>query len=276
MLFDKLARGPLMDAAADAAAAGAISPEMKAALEALVKPMLTDAINAAVKGKKNEETKGVKAVEAKMSEIIGALKPKQQKKLMKRLGLGKSEGKTAEELAAEATAAAAAAAAAAARGEKKTPTEEDLRKKQPDMYAKRAISEFEARIVALEAENKAVKQQAIDARKSSALDRALTDFPWASSESRDMARDFYLSKLQWNDEGTDLLIGDMPFAKYIAAEIPAKYENLLAPVGKGGAGTTKGTGKAGALDVDAATEFNATPAQKAEAAKFLAAQMGHN
>jgi hypothetical protein len=243
------------------------SAELQAQITAAVKAAIPGAVNDAIKATKNENSKGVKGQVAQQLEtLMAGLKPKQLKKFMKRMGVEKAEGageKTAAELAAE-----------AALAKKGTPTEDDLKNKKPDMYARRVQSELEIRIAGLEAENLKVKTEATESRKSSVLDRALTDFPWASTESRDMARDFYLQKVKWSDDGTELLIGDKEFSKHIAIEIPAKYENLLAPLGKGGSGSNKGQGKPGAIDIDASTDLNATPAQKAEASRALAALLG--
>ena len=245
--------------------------ELDAAIAAAVKLAVPGAVNDAIKATKKEVAKGgAKEVKEQFETLLAGMKPKQRRKFMKKMGIEeKPDGatKTPAEIAAEAAAAAA--------GGKKTPTEEDLKAKKPDMYAKRVVSEFEARIAALEDNNKTLKTQATEARKSSLLDRALTDFPWASTESRDMCRDFYLQKVQWNDDETELVIGGVEFSKHIAAEIPSKYENLLAPLGKGGSGSSKGQGKPGAIDIDAATDVNATPQQKAEAAKHLASLIGH-
>lgn len=244
--------------------------DMTAQIAAAVKAAIPGAVNDAIKATKNDGNKGAKAAQAQLETLMGSMKPKQLKKFMKRIGVEKTPGseKTPAELAAE-------TALAAAMVNKKTPTEADLKGKQPDMYAKRVQSEFEARIAALEGTNVKLKNEATEARKSSALDRALTDFPWASTESRDMARDFYLNKTKWNDDETELMIGDREFSKVIAAEIPSKYENLLAPAGKGGSGSSKGQGKPGVVDIDALSDLNATPAQKAEASKSLAAMLGH-
>lgn len=274
MFFNRWAMGPLMDGdpgVGGGAAAGAITPELKAALAELIKPMLTDAVNSAVKGKKNEEAKGVKAIQADLQTMLSELSPKKAAKLLRRLGVDPSKAKTPEQLAADQAAAAAAAAAAG----KKTPTDDDLKGKQPDFFKKRQVTELEARIAALEAENVNVKREATESRKMSALDRALSDLPWANMESRDMARDYYAPKLKWNDDGTELLIGDVAFDKHIQAEIPAKFENLLAPTGKGGSGLTKGQGKPGAVDIDALTSVTSTPAEKAEASRAIAALMPH-
>jgi hypothetical protein len=273
MLNRFLAMGPLMEEAAAGGGGGgaAITPELKNALTEMIKPMLLDAVNSAVKGKKNEEQHGVKAIEAKLTEMISSLKPKKAAKLLARLGMTpEAKAKTPEEILAEAQAVAAGGAP----GAKKIPTEQELKGKTPDMYSKRVISEFEARILGLEAENARVKIEAKESRKASAVDRALTDFPWASTDNRDMFRDYCLSKVAWNEEGTDLLMDGKDFAKHIAAEIPVKYENLLAPISKGGSGLTKGQGKPGVVDVDALTNVNSTPAEKAEASKHLAALMG--
>jgi hypothetical protein len=265
-MLDRWAQGPLMDGepAAGGGAALINTPEFKAAMAELIKPMLTEAVNHAVRSTKKEEGKGVKAVQGQLQELISSLKPKQAKKLMKRLGLDTKEitpTKTADELAVEAAKA------------KKTPTDDDIKNKQPDFFKKRQVTEFETRIQALETENKAVKEQATQARMMSQLDRALSDLPWANMESRDMARDYYAPKLKWNDDG-ELLIGEVAFDKHIQAEIPAKFENLLAPLGKGGSGLTKGQGKPGAIDIDALSNINSTPAEKAEASRAIAAMMG--
>jgi hypothetical protein len=243
--------------------------ELSAQIAAAVKAAIPGAVNDAIKATKNEGNKGAKAAQAQLEALMGSMKPKQLKKFMKRIGAEKepNAAKTPAEIAAEAALAAAAI--------KKTPTEDDLKRKTPDMYAKRVQTEFEARIAALEGTNEKLKNDATEARKSSALDRALTDFPWASIESRDMARDFYLQKVKWSEDGTELLIGDKEFSKLIATEIPQKYENLLAPAGKGGSGSIKGQGKPGVVDIDALSDLNSTPAQKAEASKSLAAMLGH-
>lgn len=268
MLFNRFAMGPLMEEDLGAGGGGAISPELKAALADLIKPMLTEAVNSAVKGKKNEEVRGVKAVEGKLTDLISSLRPKQAKKLMKRLGMeapAAGKGKSAADIAAEAAAAVAAG--------KKAPTEDEMRAQAPDFFKKKQVREFELRINALETENASVKETAKNDRKMAAIERSLSDFEWASMESRDMARGFYAPQIEWNSDG-ELVIGDKPFEKAMQAEISAKYENLLAPTGKGGSGLTKGQGKPGLIDVDALTNMNSSPADKAQAAQHLAALMG--
>jgi len=240
--------------------------EMSAQIAAAVKAAIPGAVNDAIKATKNDGAKGTKAVQAQFEALVSTLKPKQLKKLMKRIGGDKPNSeKTPAEIAAEAAVAAAAA---------KTPTADDLKNKTPDFFKKRQTTEFEDRIKALEIENANSKQEAEDAKKMSALDRALSDLPWANIESRDMARDYYAPKLKRNDDGK-LEIGGKPFDTHIKTEVPTKFENLLAIAGKGGSGSTRGSGKPGAVDIDALSDLNATPAQKAEAAVALAQMLGH-
>ncbi len=211
-------------------------------------------------------------VEDMRSQITKGLKPKKLAKLMRRLEEAKAgkknkdgKEKTAEELAAE------AAAIAAAEKDKK-----DKKKKDgdgDDMFKRRQAADLDARIKSLEDAKVAAEAIAAAAQLESALDRALSDFPWANTESRDMARQFYLPKLKRNDDD-EIMIGDQKFDLFIKAEIPAKYENLLAPAGKGGSGINKGSGKAGSVDVDALTAPGSTPAQKAEASMHVAKLMG--
>jgi hypothetical protein len=193
-----------------------------------------------------------------LKESLAGMKPKKAAKLLRKLGLEVPPKQAGTPPADPA----------------KKPPEETKETKPQDLFKKRQITEFETRIAALEAENKQAKIDVTEAQKSSKLDRALSDLPWASVESRDMARDYYLPKLKWSDDGTELLIGDALFDKHIRSEIPAKFENLLAPTGKGGAGLTRGQGTPGSVDIDALTAFNSTPEQKAEAARTIAALMG--
>lgn len=245
--------------------------ELGALVADAVKAHIGPAVNDAIRATKKQAEKGAKgAVSEQLEALLAGLKPKALRKLMKKMG-GEQEGEGA------AAAAAAAEAAAAAGSKKKPPTDEELKARQPDYFKQRLRVEFEERIKALETENVTAKQQAEEAVKLSQLDRALSDLPWASLESRDMARDFYAGKLKRNDEGdlviTDKATGlDKPFEMLIKAEVSTKFENLLAPTGKGGSGLMKGGGaKPGAIDIDANTDVTATPAQKAEASLHLAA-----
>ena len=93
-------------------------------------------------------------------------------------------------------------------------------------------------------------------------------------ESRDVARDYYAGKLEMDPDG-EMVIKGKPFDQHIKTEIPLKFENLLAcPAGKGGSGLTKGQAKPGAMDVDAATDVNSTPQQRADAARHIASPDG--
>jgi uncharacterized FlaG/YvyC family protein len=207
-------------------------------------------------------------------QITKGLKPKKLAKLMRRMEEAK-EGKTEKKnketakTPAEIEVERLAAEALAAKDKGKNNKDRD----RDDYFKKQRITEFEDRIKALEGENTKAAAIAEEATRMSALDRALSDLPWASLESRDMARDYYAPKLKRNDEG-DLVIGDRPFTDHIKAEIPAKFENLLAPANKGGSGLRKGSEKPGAVDVDALTSPTATAEQKNEASRHLAKLLG--
>jgi hypothetical protein len=262
MLFNRFLMGPLCEQAEAGGAGGAaaFTPEQLAAINEMVSKAANTAANNAIKGVKNEQKREVKTRDAQFDQVrdlVSGMKPKKAMKLLRKLGL-ELNPKPEEKPAAV--------------GETPKPKPaEDPAAKPGDFFKKRQMTELEERIKGLEAENERSRNEAIEARKASQLDRVLSNLPWANMESRDLARDYYIGKLVWNEDKTELLIGEKSFDKHIIAEVPSKFENLLAPTGKGGSGNSKGQGKPGTVDIDAATSFGATPAQRAEASVALAA-----
>jgi len=192
-------------------------------------------------------------------QFAGGVKPKKLAKMMARQAerdaakaaakAADKAGKTPAEIEAArvaAEAATAAAAAAVAKGGKKDDRDRD-------MFRKKERDEFDERIRTLEERNAAAEKRTAEAILDSALDRALTDFPWANLDSRDLARSLYRPQLKTDDDG-QIMIGDRKFDEHIKAEIPNKYENLLSTKKVGGP--------------------NSTPEEKATALRGLATIMG--
>jgi hypothetical protein len=216
-------------------------------------------------------------VEDLKTQFAGGVKPKKLAKIMARMEAKKAEkdaaakaaaqGKTPAEIEA-ARVAAEATAAAANRGNK---NKDD---RDRDMFRKKERDEFDDRIRVLEERNAAAEKRTAEAILDSALDRALTDFPWANLDSRDLARSLYRPQLKAEDDG-QIMIGDRKFDEHIKAEIPTKYENLLQTKKVGGAGIQKGTGK-GPTTADLVDNLgpNSTPEEKAAALKGVASIMG--
>lgn len=211
-------------------------------------------------------------IEDLKQQISSGMKPKKLAKLLRREEEAKAAkaaakaGKTPEEIAAAEKLAADAIAAG------KKPAEN--KDKEKDMFRRRRDEEMEDRLKVLEQDKLALKLETENAKLDSALDRVLTDFPWANLESRDLARDRYRPRLKRDDEG-NILIEDQKFEAFIKAEIPTKFENLLSAKNKGGSGIQKGTGK-GPTAADLVEEIgpNSTPEQKAAAARAVAGIYG--
>jgi len=206
-------------------------------------------------------------IEDLQSKIKSGIKPKKLAKMMRKIEAAKlaeaadgkakdGKQKTADEIAAE-------AAAAAGKGKNK---DDD----RPDLFKKQQFREMEGRVATLEAATKAAEAKAASLELTSALDRALSDFPWANTDSLDLARGLYLPRLKRDAESGEIMIGEQPFVKVIKAEIETRYENLLAPVGKGGSGAARSTTKANVIDLDS-LNASSTPEQLREAAKAAAA-----
>lgn len=245
-----------------------MSPELQAFIDGKINE-ITNAYDKKLKKHVAEQVQpALDQLKAEMKKGPAGMKPKKLAKLLRRIEEAKA-GKAAEnkEKPDDATAVAAAAAAAAASKDK-------TKNKDNDLFKKRVAEEFEARIAALETDKAAAEGKAAQAEMMSALDRALSDLPWASLESRDMAREYYAPKVKRDDDG-QFLIGDSKMDVHIKAEIPSKFENLLATKKQGGAGIQKGTGKGPTIaDAMEALGPNSTAAEKAAAATGVAALMG--
>jgi len=205
----------------------------------------------------------------------GAMKPKKLAKMLARMEAKKAakeadkaaenKGKTPEQIAAEKAAAEAA---------EKTSKGNKERDRERDMFRAKRADELDERIKSLEDAKVAAEKQAAEALLDSALDRALTDFPWMNLESRDLARSLYRPQLKRDDDGV-IMIQDRKFDEHIKAEIPTKYENLLSTKKVGGAGIQKSTGK-GPTTADLVDNLgpNSTPEEKAAALRGVANLMG--
>ena len=100
--------------------------------------------------------------------------------------------------------------------------------KQGEKKSKEELRETNKRIETLEAAKKAVEQKAAKAERDGALDRALSNIPWESEGSRDLARSLYMPLVKLDDDTGEFMIHGVSVDAFIKSEIPDKYPNLLA------------------------------------------------
>lgn len=272
MLFNRsFLMGPLSDAAGTGTGGGAAGGDGALTLEA-IQAMITTAlegvttkVTAEINGfDKKLQKHAAKAVEPFATQLTELQKNMGGKKLKKQLRrLEEAQAALAAGNKTDAERAAAAAAAAGGKGDSKADRKaakkaaKQARKaaeQKQDPFVKRRQEETEARILALETDKAAEVAKRVQAEKESALDRALSDIPWASLHSRDLARNNFLPHIKKDEDTGEFLIGDQKIDVFIKAEIAEKFDNLLAPKNKGGSGAGKGTGgKPAPIDFEALT-----------------------
>lgn len=142
---------------------------------------------------------------------------------------------------------------AAADPNKKDPPADPAKKKDgdgKDPFASAREQELTTRLETIEKERLAEKTSAQKVQLEAEVKSALSEFTW-SEGGKDIALQHYLSQATRNDAG-ELVIGEMPLARYIKEHLPrSPLKNLLAARQVGGAGADKGgAGGAGSIQIE--------------------------
>jgi len=124
------------------------------------------------------------------------------------------------------------------------------KKKADDPFASDREKELTTRLENIEKERATEKANAQKAELVAEVKSALSEFTWGDG-GKEIALQHYLSQATRNEAG-ELVIGEMPLARYIKEHVPrSPFKSLLAPRQVGGAGADKGGGGgAGTLQLE--------------------------